>query len=140
MKTGRTFICWLFILSLSCAKISGEFAFKTDFSDSFRKPLRMPEIDANKKTEWIYSFKNNFEGRSIHVFIMKKEIIWIEIAAYEDFAGNEKMTIGGVIEGYAPGQYRIMLIEFTSKKTIIVDEIVFMVYSEDDLEEDEERY
>ena len=138
MKTGRTIICWLFILSLSCVKLSGEFAFKTDFDDVFRKPFRMPEFDADKKTEWVYSFSNNFERRSIHVTISKREITWIEITAYEDYAGNEKTTVGGIIEGYEPGQYRIMLIDPSSNNTII-DNIVFIVYSEND-PEDDERY
>ena len=133
MKTGWAVICFLFILS--CGKISGEFAFKTEFDDIFRKPLRMPEIDTNQKTEWVYSFNSDFARRDIYVIIMKKEVTWIEIAAYKDFAGGGKMTVGGVIEGYEAGQYRILLID--SIRNNEIDDIVFVVYFENDFEDDE---
>jgi len=133
VKTDRAIICCLFILSLSCGRISGEFAFKTEFDDVFRKPIRMPEIDTNKKIEWVYSFRSDFSRRNIYVMIMKKEMTWIEVAAYKDYAGDGKITIGGVIEGYEPGQYRIMLIDSASGNAVI-DNIVFVIYSEDDFE------
>lgn len=132
MKKGRAVICCLFILS--CGKISGDFAFKADLDDIFRKPLRMPEIDANKKTEWVYSSGGYLGRRNIYVMIMKKETDWIEISAYKDYLAGGKKTVGGVIEGYEPGQYRILLIDAASNKTI--DDIIFAVYSEDDIEDD----
>ena len=135
MKIGLAIISCLFMLSLSCGKINGEFAFKTEFDDIFRKPIRMPEIDANKKTEWVYSFNSSIALRDIYVMTMKKEITWIEVAAYKDYAGDDKRTISGIIEGYEPGQYRILLLDSTFNKTI--DDIVFTVYSENDLEDDE---
>ena len=136
MKIGQAVICCFFIL-LSCGKISGEFALKTEFDDIFRKPIRTPEIDANKKTEWVFSFSNSFSRRDIYVIIMKKETAWIEVAAYKDYAGGEKKTVGGIIEGYEPGQYRILLVDSISGSAI--DDIVFIIYSENDLE-DNEKY
>ena len=128
MRTGLVIICCLF--ALSCGKANGQFGFKTEFDDIFRRPLRMPEIDTNKKTEWVYSFDSDFSRRDINIIIMKKELGWIEIAAYKDYVGMGKRTIGGVIEEYEPGLYRIQLVDSLRKKTI--DSIVFTVYSENE--------
>lgn len=120
----------LFLAVLSCGKPKGEFAFKLPEDKGYRKVIKQPEFDSAVEVDWIYTF-DRFRGRmNLGVIILKRELLWVDILAYTDYADSEKRIVYGKLKGLEPGDYRLMITEITDSEQNTIDEIYFYVYSD----------
>ena len=131
MRGVKAVILLFFAVALlSCGKPEGEFAFKLQEDKGYRKVLNSPEFDSAVEVDWIYTF-NRIRGRvNLGVIILKKELLWIDILAYTDYADSEKKMVYGTIKGLDPGDYRLMITEIKDNEQNIIDEVYFYLYSD----------
>jgi len=115
---------------LSCGKPKGEFAFKLQEDKGYRKVMNTPEFDSAVEVDWIYTFDRIRGKVKLGVIILKKELLWIDILAYTDYADSEKRIVYGKIKGLDPGDYRLMITEITDNEQSIIDEVYFYLYSD----------
>lgn len=118
----------LCIVSLQCAKLKGDFGFKSPFDDHYKKISKTPEFKADERRDWVFVFKNVSESFDAGVFIMKKEIVWAEVTHYTQKITKEGNVVYGTIENLPEGRYKIVI---TAGKDFI-SEREFIVYSDDD--------
>lgn len=132
MKISKTIPVLLLtaVFLFSCGGSKGDFAFKHSFDEAYRKAQGVPEFKSLDEIHWVYSFKGSAGRQNISVIIQKKEITWVETAAYSDYVGEEKTIIQGTIHNYPPGNYRISLINSIRNEPI--DEVEFIVYSDNE--------
>jgi len=131
MKVVKALILLIFAFTLlSCGKPKGEFAFKLPEDKGYKKVIHTPEFDSAVEVDWIYTF-DRIRGRvNLGVIILKKELLWIDILAYSDYADSEKKIVYGRIKGLDPGDYRIMITEIGEEEQTIIDELYFYIYTD----------
>jgi len=118
----------LLFLSWGCGKLQGDFGFKSPFEESFRKVPGVPEINGGEPKQWTFVFKDLTDAHEIGVFIMKKEVVWVEVTHFTKKVNREGNVIHGVIEGFPEGRYKIVLVE---KKELIAEK-EFLVYNDEE--------
>jgi len=133
MKVVKALIFMIFAVTLiSCGKPEGEFAFKLPEDKGYRKVLNTPEFDSAVEVDWIYTF-NRIRGRvNLGVILLKKELLWVDILAYNDYADSEKRIVYGKIKSLDPGDYRLMITEIKDDEQNIIDELYFYIYTDRD--------
>lgn len=120
----------IFLTVLACGEPKGEFAFKLPEDKGYRKFVNTPEFDSAAEVDWIYKF-GSFRGRlNLGVIILKRELLWVDILAYTDFADPEKRIVYGKIKGLDPGDYRLMITEISENEQKTIDEVYFYIYSD----------
>lgn len=120
----------LLLTVFSCGKPKGEFAFKLPEDKGYRKVIKNPEFDSEVEVDWIYTF-DSFRGRmNLGVIILKRELLWVDILAYTDYADSEKRIVYGKLKGLEPGDYRLMITEITDSEQNTIDEVYFYIYSD----------
>ena len=117
---------------LSCGKPSGEFAFKLPEDKGYKKPAVFQEFNSADEVSWIYSF-SSIRGRlKLGVILLRKELVWVDVLSYSDYADSEKRRIYGEIKGLEPGDYRLMITEINENDRVVLDEIEFYIFTDDD--------
>ncbi len=131
MKGINAVILLFFALGLlSCGRPEGEFAFKFPEDKGYRKVLNSPEFDSAVEVDWIYTF-SSIRGRvNLGVILLKKELLWVDILAYTDYADSEKRIVYGKIKSLDPGDYRLMITEIKDDEQNIIDELYFYIYAD----------
>ena len=119
----------LFVSFFSCTVGNGQFAFKYDLDDAFRRIEGDIEFAADKRVDWIYRFNRNIISSKIGIIILKKEIVWVEVKSRSIMLENDRI-IYGTIEGLDEGTYKIMLTDVMNEAEI--DEVIFNVYNDDE--------
>ncbi len=117
---------------LSCSKPMGQFGFKYPMDKGYLvKPPRY-EFDCNKKLLWIYSFPQLSSRIDIGIVIMKKKLFWVDVFTKKDYVDSEKKIIYGEMEGYEPGNYKIIITEIEDGKTRTIGECPLYLFSDSD--------
>jgi len=118
---------------LSCGKPSGEFAFKLPEDKGYKKEALHQEFNSADEVSWIYSF-SSIRGRvKLGVVLLRKELVWVDVLSYSDYADSEKRRIYGEIKGLEPGDYRLMITEINENDQVVLDEIEFYIFNDDDI-------
>jgi len=130
------FIIIASLLCVSCGKLHGEFAFRQKDEKGYRHILPRLEFDAAETVDWIYRFDPLSGKRSIGVILMKKELGWVDIMTSQDYVDEIKQIVYGKISGLEPGDYKLVLTEIKTEKTVLIDEKEFYLYSDDEPLED----
>lgn len=131
-KISLIFFFAFLALVISCAKPEGEFAFKLPGDQGYRRVEGLPEFNANDEVGWIYSFASIRGRLEMGVILLRKELLWVDVLSYSDYADGEKMRLYGTIKGLEPGDYRLMITEITEEEQKVLDEIEFYVFSDDE--------
>ncbi len=127
----RIALLFIFIVLLAgCSRPEGEFAFRTDIDNRFKRLNGIPEFPQQEKVGWCFVFKKDYGERDIGVIVMKKEIVWVDVVQQRERIDSSKRVIFGTIEGYTKGRYKIILTDNNE----IIGEKEFIVYSEDSWE------
>ena len=117
-----------------CQKLNGEFAFKLPEDKSYKLLLSKFEFSSTEEVDWIYKFNSISSKRiEIGVIILKMEIGWIDILTLTDYIDPEKNIIYGKLKDFAPGDYKIVLVQTVSGVNKIIDEIEIYLYSDEDV-------
>lgn len=122
------FTCMVLMLSPGCKKLEGEFGFKAPFDDVYKKIAGVPEFREGDKREWTFVFREFTGTRDIGVFIMKKELVWVEVTHFMEKVRQEDRVIRGTIEDLREGRYKIAIVH----KSDLVAEKEFLVYSDEE--------
>ncbi len=112
-----------------CGKLKGQFGFRTMIDDRYQKVTGVPEFKKSDRVDWVYVFNAVKGPRTIGVFVMKKELVWVEMIKDTRQIRPGNNILYGTIENYDEGRYKILLTENNSQ----IDEKEFIVY---DSEED----
>ena len=120
----------LLLTVFSCGKPKGEFAFKLPEDKGYRKVIKNPEFDSAVEVDWIYTFDSFRWRMNLGVIILKRELLWVDILAYTDYADSEKRIVYGKLKGLEPGDYRLMITEITDSEQNTIDEVYFYIYSD----------
>jgi len=137
IKLNRLLPFFLLFLSLSlflcsCGKLKGQFAFKRPFDKGYRINPERLEFDSGKKLQWIYSFDKVSSRINVGVIILKKELSWVDVLSRADYVDAEKNIVYGSLEGYEPGDYKIVITEITDSKSRKLDECSIYLFSDSD--------
>ncbi len=119
-------------LLLSCSRPSGEFAFQLPEDYGYKKPADLLEFNSSDEVNWIYSFSSISGRLKLGVILLKKELVWVDILSYSDYADSEKSTLYGKIQGLDPGDYRLVITEIVEDEQKVLDEIEFYIFTDDD--------
>jgi hypothetical protein len=114
------FVCFLLV---SCGG-KGEFAFKSFEMDTYRTMKSGMEFPSDSKTDWLYKIPSVSGKKRYGIIMLKKELVWAEIAKEVQEAEKEKPYLWGSIHGLDPGLYKIMI----TKDNKLVDENEFVVF------------
>lgn len=126
----------IFLFCISCGKLHGEFAFRQKDDKGFKHILPRLEFNSSETVDWMYKFKPLTGKRNIGIILMKKELGWIDIITSQDYVDEIKQIIYGKISGLEPGEYKLVLTEIKTEKTVLIDQKEFYLYSdEESLEE-----
>ncbi len=120
------FICCVLMLAFGCGGLKGEFGFKRPHEDRYRKIEGTPEFITGETIEWAYSFSAVKGEHVVGVTLMKKELVWVDIAVKSHTINESKRVIHGALENLDEGHYRIILTEKGEK----IGEKEFLVYGE----------
>lgn len=112
-----------FLLLVSCGD-KGEFAFKSFGMDTYRTMKSGMEFPSDARTDWLYKFPAIRGKRHYGVIMLKKELVWAEIAKEVQEAETERPCLYGTIQGLEPGEYKIMI----TQNNKLVDENEFVVF------------
>lgn len=123
-------IVLLCVFPLQCAKLGGDFGFKSAFDDHYIKISKIPEFKIDERRDWVFVFKNVSDSFDAGVFIMKKEIVWAEVTHYTQKISREGNVVYGTIENLPEGRYKIVV---TAGNDFIAEK-EFIVYSDEDIE------
>jgi hypothetical protein len=121
---------------VSCGKLSGQFAYKTEVMDAYRQMPDDMEFASDKPVGWVFAFDSIRGVHHIHVVLQKKELVWVDIKKETLEADKLGPYVHGKIENLDPGDYKVVLAE----KGKLIAEKQFVVYGPDDagMENDEE--
>ena len=122
-----------FFLLVSCGD-KGEFAFKSFEMDSYRTMKSRMEFPSDSKTDWLYKIPSVSGKKRYGIIMLKKELVWAEIAKEVQEAEKEKPYLWGSIHGLDPGLYKIMI----TKDNKLVDENEFVVFDPRTEDEDDD--
>ena len=118
----------VFLLLLTgCAHPEGEFAFRWGIDDRFKRVDGIPEFPQQERIDWCFAFKKDYGERDIGVLVMKKEIVWVDVATHREKINSSKRVIFGSIEEYTEGRYKLIITENNE----IIGEKEFIVYSDE---------
>lgn len=109
-----------------CTKIKGEFAYKKLIEDKYKRADSLLEFDKNEKINWVYVFKDLKDIYNINVTLLKKELVWVDIANRTEKISRSNNIIYGIIENLSDGTYKIII----SHSDKLIDEKEFVIYSE----------
>lgn len=109
-----------------CTKIKGEFAYKKLIEDKYKRADGLLEFDKNEKVNWVYVFKDLKDIYNINVTLLKKELVWVDIANRTEKISRSNNIIYGIIENLTDGTYKIII----SHSDKLIDEKEFVIYSE----------
>lgn len=109
-----------------CTKIKGEFAYKKLIEDKYKRADGLLEFDKNEKINWVYVFKELKDIYNINVTLLKKELVWVDIANRTEKISRSNNIIYGIIENLSDGTYKIIF----SHSDKLIDEKEFVIYSE----------
>lgn len=133
------YILILSLVCISCGKLHGEFAFRHKDDKGYKRLLPRLEFNASETIEWLYKFDAFTGKRKIGIILMKKELGWVDIMTSEDYVDEVKQIIYGRISELEPGDYRIVLTEIRTEKSLLIDQAEFYLYlDEEPLEEPED--
>jgi hypothetical protein len=135
MKRLVLFFLLIFLIPIFyCQKLKGEFAFKLPEDKGYKLLLNKFEFSSTEEVDWIYRFDSVSSDRTeIGVIIFKKEIGWIDILTLTDYIDSEKNIIYGKLKDFAPGDYKIVLVQTVSGENKIIDEVEIYLYSDEDV-------
>lgn len=119
----------LLLLFVSCGRLEGEFALRRFSDDVFRKAGGSFECRVTEEVQWAYVLKKADRRRDIGVVIQKKEIGWVEVKTRTDYIGLEKRAVHGLINGYGPGEYQIVILDVSDDNSVL-GRLKFFVYDE----------
>ena len=120
------------VFCVSCGRLHGEFAFRQGNDKGYKRILSRLEFDSGENVDWIYSFQNASGKRSIGVIFMKKELGWVDIMTSRDYIDETKQIVYGNIQGFEPGEYKLVLTEITLNGGRKIDEKEFYIYSDEE--------
>ncbi len=129
MAAGMAAIIASLVAFSGCGKLKGQFGFRTMADDRYQKITGVPEFKKSDRVDWVYVFNSVKGPHSIGVFVMKKELVWVEMIKDTRQIRPGRAILYGTIENYDEGRYKILLTE----KNSLIDEKEFIVY---DSEED----
>lgn len=116
---------------VTCGGLKGQFGFKRMVDEGYRKVSGVPELKRNETVEWAFAFENIDEPHSIGLFVMKKELVWVEVLKDTRNIVPGRSVVYGTIENYDEGRYRIIL---TEKENTIAEQ-EFVVYDSEEITE-----
>ncbi|MFC1669039.1 hypothetical protein ACFL20_01490 [Spirochaetota bacterium] len=119
------------LISISCGKLEGEFAFKSFHDSMYMKKSDGAEFPAGEKIKWIFKLKDSSGHRKIGVLIMKKEMIWVEIKTRSDYIDKEKSIIYGTFDGLPSGKFQIILTD-VKRNNSKISKFNFTLYTPDE--------
>lgn len=115
------------LLIISCGGIKGEFALKNPLDDGYRLVHEVPEVNADKTTEWLYRVdKPGSKPVRLLVLLRKKEVVWVEIEARSVTITQAEPHVRGTFTELEPGEYSLDI--YHSEKNEKVDALPFRVY------------
>jgi len=122
------FLLIVSISLLSCGKLTGQFAFRTDETDAYRKMPDDMEIAEDKPVDWVFAVDSVRGVHHVYVIVQKKELVWAEVK--KENVEVEKLSpwVHGRIENLEPGEYKIVLAE---QETLIAEK-PFVIYGPSD--------
>jgi hypothetical protein len=130
-KLFSLFLAGIVLVAASCLKLKGEFAFRYDLNDSYRRMKRNVEFSSDKIVHWMYSFNPEVSNRIIIGSILqKKELVWVDVKTDTGYIDSENHVVYGEFENLPPGSYRLVITD-VAKKTLI-DEVYFSMYDDDE--------
>lgn len=126
---SRKFIpCFLIlgtILLLSCGRLEGNFAYKKQLDDHYRKMGARPQFHMDDRVKWVYVFEKFRGSHEIGVILLKKEVVWIDVLSWHETIRPKNNIIYGTIENFEEGEYKIILTEndkvFAEQHLLIYD-------------------
>lgn len=116
--------CLLILILTSCIKLKGDFAYKTDYMDHYKKFEDGKEFNSNEKISWIYKIEKVNKKRFIGVVLLKKDLVWVDIDKYIYTIDLLKPNVYGSFKDLKSGEYKIVLME----KKEFIDSIHFQIY------------
>ncbi len=116
----------IILLTSGCGKLEGDFGFKAPLDDSFRKATKTPEFRKEDRREWVFVFRDLSDEHEIGVFLMKKELVWVELLHFTRIVDKGDNTVFGTIEDLDEGTYKLMIV----KKNDLIAEKEFLVYDD----------
>ncbi|TAL31348.1 MAG: hypothetical protein EPN93_17955 [Spirochaetes bacterium] len=129
---GRYAIAILFagaLAVLSCGKPGGDFAFKKPMEDVYRKVAQPPEFEREEAVDWVFALKGlGGSPVKLAVFLVKKELVWVELHTRTESVTRDRAFIYGTIEGLKKGRYKIII----ARGGDVVGEQEFDIYDETD--------
>jgi hypothetical protein len=112
----------------SCGKLSGTFAFKKPIDDVYRKLPEIPEFSRDEVVDWVCVLKGVGKSDQLAVFLLKKELVWVELHSRLENVREGRAYIYGTIQDLARGRYKIMI----AKESSVVGEQEFDIYDDND--------
>lgn len=125
MRIRISLILIFTFLFSGCGKLSGEFAFKRLHEDSYKKLDDSIEFEKNEKIKWVYVFKEVNDLHQVGIVLLKKDIIWVDIANRVETISERNKIIYGVIENLKDGLYKIIL----TNNNKVIDEKEFTIFT-----------
>jgi hypothetical protein len=126
----------LFILSAAvCNSLKGDFAFRKQGDDVYRKLKGRLEFASGETVDWVYHMPGQKKVHKIGVVYQRKTVVWVDVSVEEQIIGPQKNTVYGIINALKPGEYRIVLTQPEDDNRIIASRR-FFIYKDEPMEED----
>lgn len=121
------------LIFVSCGKVKGEFAFQTPLDKSYKIRLERLEFNSAEEIRWIYKF-SGYPGSRVNlgIIIMKKELGWVDVISMPDYIDEMKDIVYGTIQGFEPGDYRIIITEIGEDESVIIDSCDIYLFSDEE--------
>jgi len=110
----------------SCGKPHGTFAFKKPIEDVYHKLQEVPEFGRDDVVNWVCVVKGLGKSDRLAVFVLKKEMVWVELHSRLENVGKDQPYVYGTIQDLAKGRYKIMI----TKESHAVGELEFNIYDD----------
>jgi len=119
------------LLSSSCMQMTGNFAFKGFFDDTYKKIEGTPEFPSDEEVRWVFAFSKKQAEREIGVVYLKREAIWVEILTATSRIDLANSIVYGTLKGLEPGKYQIVLTDVRNDNREIARKD-FVIYARED--------
>lgn len=116
----------LFIMSVGCGGLRGEFAFKKEGENTYRRVAGNPEYSASETINWVFVFKSPGENRTVGVALMKKGLVWSDVEIRTETINDARSILYGAIANLEPGGYKLVIMS----KHRVIGEKEFTIYDE----------